>query len=155
MIGRLARGVVAGAAGSAALNIATYFDMLLRGRQSSSVPADTAQGLAENVGLELSGASEQETSSRRSAAGALLGYVAGLGIGAVYASIEGAGVALPFPVAAVVVGGGAMAASDLPATATGATDPRRWNAAAWLSDIVPHLAYGIVTVAVLRAFRRP
>jgi hypothetical protein len=39
-----------------------------------------------------------------------------------------------------------MAASDLPATALGLTDPRSWGAAGWMSDLLPHLAYGIVTV---------
>jgi hypothetical protein len=44
-----------------------------------------------------------------------------------------------------------MAASDLPATALGLTDPRSWGAAGWVSDLLPHLAYGIATATVYEA----
>jgi len=33
----------------------------------------------------------------------------------------------------------------------GVTDPRTWSRADWVSDIVPHLAYGAVTASVLSA----
>ncbi len=45
----------------------------------------------------------------------------------------------------------AMAGSDGPATALGVTDPRQWGLNSWLSDIVPHLAYGLVTAATYDA----
>lgn len=35
-------------------------------------------------------------------------------------------------------------------TVLGVTDPRSWSVGAWVSDVVPHLAYGAVTAAVLR-----
>jgi len=35
--------------------------------------------------------------------------------------------------------------------ALGVTDPRRWDAADWLSDLVPHLAYGFAAAFVYRA----
>jgi hypothetical protein len=44
-----------------------------------------------------------------------------------------------------------MAASMLPMTALGLTDPRRWGVEGWLSDVVPHAAYGLATAAALRA----
>ncbi len=28
------------------------------------------------------------------------------------------------------------------------TDPRNWPASSWISDLVPHLAYGLTTAAV-------
>jgi hypothetical protein len=39
-------------------------------------------------------------------------------------------------------------------TALGVTDPRSWDATSWLSDVIPHLAYGAVTAAVLTAQRK-
>jgi hypothetical protein len=43
-----------------------------------------------------------------------------------------------------------MAGSNVPMTALGVTDPRSWGAAGWISDVVPHLAYGLVTAAVAK-----
>jgi hypothetical protein len=43
-----------------------------------------------------------------------------------------------------------MAAGDGPMTALGVTDPRTWAATDWISDVVPHLAYGTVTAWVLQ-----
>ncbi len=149
---RIIKGLIAGAAGTAALNAVTYLDMLTRGRPSSSVPADTADRLADSVGVEFG--DEDEGQARRTAAGALMGYGAGLGIGALYGALEGRTRDLPRPVSAVLVGLAAMAGSDVPATMTGATDPRRWNATSWLADLVPHLVYGAATVAVYRALHR-
>lgn len=154
MIERALKGLAAGAAGTAVLNLITYLDMLVRARSASSVPAETATKLANRVGLELSAGEEQSTQSRRTAAGALLGYGAGLGIGAGYAILEEGVPDLPAPVSGILLGAAAMAASDVPATATGATDPRSWGRAGWLADIVPHLGYGLATVVVYRALRR-
>jgi hypothetical protein len=39
----------------------------------------------------------------------------------------------------------ALLAGNAPMTVLGVTDPRQWNAEAWISDVVPHLAYGAVT----------
>ena len=46
-----------------------------------------------------------------------------------------------------------MVASEGPATALAATDPRRWGVRGWISDIVPHAIYGLVTVAIVDAIR--
>jgi hypothetical protein len=43
---------------------------------------------------------------------------------------------------------GALAGSNGPMTVLGVTDPRTWPASSWVADIVPHLAYGVVTAAV-------
>ena len=85
------RGVIAGAAGTVALNVATYFDMALRGRPASTVPADLAGRLAEVVGVDaLAGrdGADEQAGNRRTGTGALLGYVNGLGIGAAYGALS-------------------------------------------------------------------
>lgn len=153
MLRRIVFGMIAGAAGSAVLNFITYADMLIRGRPSSTVPAETAARMADTVGVDLGGR-EQAAESRRTAAGALLGYGAGIGVGALYGVVERRLPGLPLPLSAALVGAAAMAASDVPATASGATDPRKWGASGWLADVVPHLGYGLATVAVHRALRR-
>ncbi len=33
--------------------------------------------------------------------------------------------------------------------ALGISDPRTWSAQDWAADVVPHLAYGLVTAATL------
>jgi hypothetical protein len=40
-----------------------------------------------------------------------------------------------------------MAGANGPMTALGVTDPRTWAAADRVADVVPHLAYGLVTAA--------
>jgi hypothetical protein len=65
-----------------------------------------------------------------------------------------AGLRMPGPVAVVAAGAAAMAASDGSMAVLGVTDPREWDAASWLSDALPHLAYGAVTVATLHALDR-
>jgi len=47
-----------------------------------------------------------------------------------------------------------MVASDGPAVALGVTDPRQWDLNSWLSDIVPHLAYGLATALSYDALAR-
>ncbi|HEV8192310.1 MAG TPA: hypothetical protein VGP82_12655 [Ktedonobacterales bacterium] len=84
---KIVRGMVAGAAGSVALDIATYADMLIRGHPSSSVPAQLAGKLTEALHVDLDGdeteqRGDQVAEQRRSGLGALLGYATGLGIGA-------------------------------------------------------------------------
>ena len=56
-------------------------------------------------------------------------------------------------VAGAAVGLSAMAASDLPIALTGVSDPATWSSTDWLSDLIPHLVYGLVTVAVYDALR--
>jgi hypothetical protein len=54
----------------------------------------------------------------------------------------------PFGLLALAAGLGANVGSVAPMTALGVDDPRLWSASSWLSDLVPHLAYGAVTSAV-------
>jgi xanthosine utilization system XapX-like protein len=140
-------GALAGAAGTAALNGVTYADMALRGRPSSDMPEKTVDLLTDRLGVSLG--EEERAANRREGLGALFGYGVGLGVGAAYGLLAPrihAGRAIaPF-----AVGLAAMVVSDAPAAALGLTDPRTWGAAGWMSDVVPHLAYGAVTVVTHR-----
>jgi hypothetical protein len=41
--------------------------------------------------------------------------------------------------------------TDSSMASMGISDPRTWSAADWLADLLPHLAYGLVTYATLQA----
>lgn len=151
-------GLAAGAAGTVALNVATYVDMAVRGRGASDVPADLAGKLAGALGLSLEAGAEASepaktaAANRRSGVGALLGYAVGLGTGAAYALVrQRLGDKPAVPLAGAAVGLTAMALSDVPAIAAGATNPAEWGPAGWLADLLPHLAYGLTTAVALDA----
>ncbi|WP_432510219.1 hypothetical protein [Kineococcus sp. SYSU DK001] len=137
-------GLAAGAVGTAVLNAVTHADVAWRGRDAGSMPADTAQALADRVGVRVDG------QDRRTALGALTGTVAGLGVGALVGLARAAGLRFPPVVGGVVTGAAAMAATDLPAHALGVTDLRDWTAEDWTADAVPHLAFGLAAHATLR-----
>jgi len=150
---RLVSGAVAGAAGTLALDIAGYLDMVARGRSASNLPAELIRRLAEDAGLEQLSTpddkSDDATKNRRSALGALSGYSVGISIGMLYGAASPLLTRVPLLVKAIVVGGLAMAAADLPLTTFDLTDPRTWGTVGWLSDIIPHAAYGLITVSVV------
>lgn len=140
MLERVAQGLAAGAAGTTALDTVSYLDMALRGRPSSSVPGQAAQRLAERAGVDLGEGKARE--SREQGVGALLGYVTGLAAGCVYGLVRPALGDLSRPVAGTLLGLGVMAATDGAQAALGTTNPKDWSATDWVSDLVPHLAYG-------------
>ncbi|MDT0343303.1 hypothetical protein [Streptomyces litchfieldiae] len=148
----LARGLLAGAAGTIALNAVTYGDMLIRGRPASTMPERVADRLARRAGLDPDG--DERAPNREQAAGALLGVLTGLGAGAVYGLARARADGPPPALAGPLLGAAVMAGSDVPATALGVTRPGTWSAGAWLSDVVPHMAYGVTTAAVYDATRR-
>jgi hypothetical protein len=150
---RVLRGAIAGAAGTIALDLTTYGDMLVRGRGASSVPAQVAGVLAGQFGVTpLAMSAEGDVAdNRRQAAGALLGYTTGVGIGVLYGVFRGQSRSGASRLAGAAVGLSAMVASDVPIALTGVSDPAAWSATDWLSDIIPHLVYGLVTVAVYDA----
>lgn len=149
----LAVGAAAGAAGTTALNAVAYLDMAVRGRPTSDTPERTVERLADELGVEIPG--DPDTRSNRVAGlGPLTGIAAGVGVGIAGGLLAGR-VRLPLPLAALVLGAAAMAASDGSMAALGVTDPRTWPASSWLADLVPHLAYGAVTAAVLELGRAP
>jgi hypothetical protein len=163
MLGSILRGAAAGATGTAALNIATYLDMTMRGRPSSEVPAKVAGSLTQSVGIPLqaeansqgniSDEEKMKAKQRLTGLGALMGYATGLGIGALYGLVRPFAGRISIPLAGLVLGAAAMASSDVPATVTGATDPKTWGASGWASDIIPHAIYGLVTVLAYEAYQ--
>ena len=148
----MARGVLlgaaAGAAGTTALNIVTYLDMAVRGRPVSSTPEDTVEALSALAHVPVPGAAETR-SNRLQGLGALTGLVAGVGIGALLGAARAAGWRPGLAAGATAATVGALVGTNGPMTMLGVTDPRTWPASAWVADIVPHLAYGAVTAAVL------
>jgi hypothetical protein len=147
------RGAVAGAAGTTALNAITYLDMVLRARPASTTPeqlVDKASGIAK---IEIPGTGE-ERQNRVSGLAPLLGIGVGAGVGSAAGVIHhlllGRGRRLPFLVGALLIGASAMVASDVPLKLSGVSEPKTWTTTDWLADLVPHLAYGLVTQAAIR-----
>lgn len=138
--------VAAGTAGTAALNTVSYLDMVIRGRPASAVPGRVATGITDAVGIGLGEGSQKD--NRGDAIGALLGTLTGVSVAVCYGLARRLTGRLPTLPTGLAVGATAMAASDVPAAATGATSPARWGWVGWLSDIAPHVAYGVVTVTV-------
>jgi hypothetical protein len=137
--------VAAGAAGSTALNVATYLDMAIRGRPASRTAEETVRRLADKSHIGLG--SDERAANRRSGIGPLLGYAAAIGTAVIF-NAAARNRPLPVPVATPVLTIGALVAADAPLTALRITDPRTWSRTDWLADIVPHFIYGVVTAAV-------
>jgi hypothetical protein len=148
-MGRLVNGMIAGIAGTAALNIVTYADMAVRARPASHTPQDTVRRLADAVRLDLGTGERAE--NRRTGIATLLGYATGTLVTAGYAAAVGR--RAPWPVSAVALSALAMLGGNGPMTLLGVTDPRRWTRSDWASDIVPHIAYGVVAAAALDKLR--
>jgi hypothetical protein len=109
---------------------------------------ETVEKVAHAVHAEVPG-DDETRSSRLSGLGPLAGIATGVGVGAL-AGLLVRSIRLPTSVLAGVVGSAAMVGSNGPMTVLGITDPRSWSASSWVSDVVPHLAYGLVTAAVAR-----
>ena len=138
------RGSAAGAAGTTALNAVTYLDMLLRARPASTTPQDTVEKLADKAALDIPG--EGKTRDNRvSALGSLTGLATGVAVGASYGLARALGIRPPILVGAALAATAAMIGSNGPMTVLGISDPRSWAATEWVVDVVPHLAYGLVT----------
>jgi hypothetical protein len=151
MFERVRAGIFAGAVGTVAINVVSTLDMAVRGRPASPLPGDVAQRLAAKAGISL-GEGEQ-TEHRREGLGSLAGYATGALAGAAYGVAYPVARHLPPVWRSAAVGLTTMAATDGASTALGATDPRSWSAADWVSDVVPHLAYGAATVSSFEGFR--
>jgi hypothetical protein len=150
---RLLLGAAAGAAGTTALNATTYLDMVVRGRPPSTTPERTVDRMAGVAHAGIPG-DEQQRGNRRTGLGALTGIFTGAAVGAGYAALAGRRTA-PTWLGAVLVGGLAMLAADVPLVLLRVSDPRTWSRADWASDVLPHLAYGAVTAATYANLERP
>ncbi|MEU4401779.1 hypothetical protein [Micromonospora orduensis] len=148
----LADGAIAGAVGSTALNVVSYLDVALRARPGSSVPGETVDRLAGIAHVNLG--SGDRAANRRSGLGPLIGYGLGIAAGVAFALYAG-GRRQPLPVATGLLGAGVMTMTDGSITALGISDPRTWRRSDWISDIIPHLAYGLTAAATWNRLRRP
>lgn len=151
MTGRIVRGVLAGAAGVTALNAATYLDMAWRGRPASTAAEDTVDTLTRRWGHPVPGEG-QARDSRLTGLGALTGIATSVSVATAFSLVR-ATRWLPRPVGPLVIGGAAMAATDVSMTRLGVTDPRTWSTGDWLADILPHLTFGTVVWAALNRRR--
>ena len=93
----------------------------------------------------------EDRSNRVSALGALSGILTGVGVGAAYGGARALGLRPPVWLGAVLATAGALSGSNGPMTVLGVSDPRTWSTTDWVSDVVPHLAYGAVTAATYAA----
>ncbi len=141
-------GLAAGAAGTTALNAVTYLDMTVRARPASSTPEDTVDALADKAGVTIPG-NEEDRKARLQGLGPLSGIVTGVGVGAVLGIARGLGWRPPVGVSTLVATAVVLVGANGPMAALGITDPRKWDLNAWVSDVVPHVAYGVVTAATL------
>lgn len=133
-------GATNSAVGTTALNAVTYLDMALRGRPSSSTPEKT------RIPVPGHGDAEQ---NRIAGLGPLTGLLAGVDTGAALGLARAAGWRPGLAAGTAAAALGALVGTNGPMTALGVTDPRDWLASSWVADLVPHLAYGAVTAAVL------
>lgn len=145
----LISGALAGAAGTTALNVVTYLDMSARGRPGSSMPAKVSEKVADKAHVDLG--PDDQRGNRSEGIGALLGIATGVGAGMLYGLVT-TGRRPGLAAGTAVLSAIAMAGSDLPLVASGLTDVREWGVSGWLSDAIPHIAYGFTTALVLDRF---
>ena len=148
-------GAVAGAVGTAALNVATYADMVARARPASEIPSEFVKKLAAEAGIEPLAGDDDAAKNRRSGAGALLGYANGLGVGAAYGVLRPALRGVPLALAGLAAGAAAMALSDVPLVRGGLTDPKTWGTSGWLADAIPHALFGLALAVSFDALAAP
>lgn len=148
-------GIAAGAAGTTALNAVTFADMAIRARPASTTPEDTVAEAEELTGTSLAekGPESDEAGNRRTALGSLMGIAAGLGTGALYGLVRPRLGRVPLALLGVGAGLAANVGTTGPMAALGVTDVRTWPAESWISDLVPHLAYGFATAAAFELMR--
>ncbi len=146
-------GAAAGAAGTTALNAVTYLDMAVRGRPASHTPENTVNKLASVAHVSIPGDGD-DRDNRVAGLGPLTGLAAGVGVGALLGLARSTGWRPGLAVSAVGATVGALVGSNGPMTLLGVTDPRTWSVIDWVSDLVPHVAYGAVTAAVLHELDR-
>lgn len=138
-------GAFAGAAGTTALNVVGYLDIALRGRPASTTPERTVAAILGLFHLGVPGSGDVQA-HRVAGLGALTGYAAGLGIGIILGLAYSQGWR-PKPLLGVTTATVlALVATNGPMTILGVTNPLHWGVVGWISDLIPHLAYGAVTI---------
>jgi hypothetical protein len=144
LVGKIGRGLVAGAIGTAAMTVSSTIEMKLRGREGSTAPADAAMKV-----LGIAGFCDDGAKSRFSNA-VHWGY--GTSWGVPRALLDAAGLE---PAAAAAAHGGALWASEqvmLPAL--GVAPPLwRWGAIEVAIDALHHAVYTVATNVAYEAMR--
>ncbi|WP_421843121.1 hypothetical protein [Mycobacterium sp.] len=144
-------GAAAGAAGTTTLNVITYLDMAIRGRPASSTPERTVDAMAKLFHLTVPGTGDV-LASRLTGLGALTGYTAGIGMGVILGLAYALGWRPSVLVCTLSASLLALIGTNGPMILLGVTDPRTWSFVGWISDVIPHLGYGVVTAVVLHYF---
>ena len=150
---KLGHGIAAGAVGVTVLNAVTYLDMSVRARPASDTPSQAVEKLAGKAGTDIPGEGN-ERDNRLAGMGPLAGIATGVAVGVAAAFARPALSKIPAPLSAAILGALAMAASDGPLAVLGLTDPAKWSAVDWASDIIPHVSYGAAAYATLAALNR-
>lgn len=143
-------GAAAGAAGTTALNTVTYLDMVARARPASSTPEKTVEKLSERIGVDVPGDGEEQD-NRVAGLAPLLGIATGVGTGLLLGAARAAGFRPGILGGAATATVLALIGANGPMSALGVSNPRSWSASDWASDLIPHVAYGMVTAAVVDA----
>ena len=142
LVRRIARGLVAGAIGTAAMTVSSTLEMRLRGREPSTAPADAAMKL-----LGIEGFCDDGAKSRFSNA---VHWAYGTAWGVPRALLEAAGLD---PAAATAAHGGALWGSEqvmLPAL--GVVPPLwEWGAVEVAVDALHHLLYSVAASVAYEA----
>jgi hypothetical protein len=141
-------GAAAGAAGTSALNVLGYLDIAVRGRGASTTPERSVEAMARLVGLTVPGSGDT-LANRLSGLGALTGYAAGVGMGIILGLAYAWGWKPRLPVGMLTATVLALIGTNGPMTVLGVTNPLTWGAVGLISDLIPHLGYGVVTALVL------
>jgi hypothetical protein len=142
--GRLARGLAAGAIGTAAMTVSSTLEAKLRGRDASTAPADAAMKV-----LGIEGFCDDDAKSRFSNA---VHWAYGTGWGVPRALLDAAGLR---PAAATAAHGGALWGSEqamLPAL--GVAPPLwEWGAVEVAIDALHHVVYTAAASIAYEALR--
>jgi hypothetical protein len=120
----------------------------VRGRPASSTPTDTIERVADAAHVGIPG-DEDTRQNRLAGLAPLAGIATGVAVGALLGAVRAAGWRPGPVVGAVAATAVALVGANGPMALLGITDPRSWSRADWLSDLVPHVAFGAVTAAVL------
>jgi hypothetical protein len=88
------------------------------------------------------------------ALGALSGLAAGIGTGMLLGAARAAGWRAGSSGTFLATSTLMLLAGNGPMTALGIIDARIWDGDAWLSDLVPHLAYAVAATYVLQGLDR-
>ena len=145
--------MVAGAAGTFALDVCSYLDIAVRGRPPSDVPEKVAKRFVDEAGIDL-GDDKDVAKNRLSGIGALMGYATGISGGIAYVLARRRFPETSTTLLGLGLGFGVMAFTDTSSTVAGATDPRTWGLSGWVADAFFHAVYGVVTASTFDSWSR-